>query len=172
MRTRGSRSTLAHHALELGNGFCSLKSLSLPCTYSLSPRPTTLILTEWGMPYQVRVSSSIVFFLIGSFTLSTQSQLVTGSWTTSPTSHNPGLVVRPLLTNSSLLGSTYGGSRPVMRSVNNVTTTRAPTTRKPIFSAFIIFVLRTFLRPVDANHTISSSCARFGFREKPNTVGW
>src|SRR5215813_8046978 len=106
MRTRGSRSTLAHHALELGNGFSSLKSLSLPCTYSLSPRPTMLIVTEWGIPYQVRVSSMIVFLRIGSLTLLTQSQLVTGSWTTSPVSHNPGLVVRPLLANSSLVGST------------------------------------------------------------------
>src|SRR2546430_14959533 len=76
-----------------------------------------LIVTEWGMPYQVRVSSSIVFFRIGSFTLLTQSQFVTGSWTTSPANHNPGLVVRPLFANSSLLGSTYAGSRPVTRSV-------------------------------------------------------
>jgi hypothetical protein len=99
-----------------------------------------LIVTEWGMPYQVRVSSSIVFFRIGSFTLLTQSQFVTGSWTTSPVSHNPGLVVRPLLANSSLLGSTYAGSRPVTRSVKSVTTTKATTTRKPIFNAFTIFV--------------------------------
>src|ERR1700736_2768350 len=117
-----------------------------------------LIVTEWGMPYQVRVSSTIVFFRIGSFTLLTQSQFVTGSWTTSPVSHNPGLVVRPLLTNSSLLGSTYGGSRPVTRSVKSVTTTRAPTTSKPIFNAFTIFVLRPFLRPAsDAHHTTSST---------------
>src|SRR5262245_55723932 len=95
------------------------------------------------MPYQVRVSSSIVFFRIGSFTLLTQSQFVTGSRTTSPVSHNPGLVVRPLWANSSLLGSTYGGSRPVTRSVKSVAATRNPTTRKPVFSAFI-FVLRTF----------------------------
>src|SRR5215471_8355837 len=96
------------------------------------------------MPYHVRVSSSIVFFLTGSFTLLTQSQFVTGSWTTSPVSHNPGLVVRPLLTNSSLLGSTYAGSRPVMRSVKSVPTTRAPITSKPIFNALIIIVLPTF----------------------------
>src|SRR5215813_7836515 len=160
MRTRGSRSTFAHHALEFGNVFCSRMSRSLPWTYSLSPRPTMLIVTEWGMPYQVRVSSSIVFFRIGSFTLLTQSQLVTGSWTTSPVSHNPGLVVRPLLANSSLLGSTYGGSRPVTRSVNSVTTMRAPTTRTPIFKAFIIFVLRN-----DANHTISRLRAAWFPRE-------
>src|SRR5258707_8688907 len=106
-----------------------------------------LIVTECGMPYQVEVSSMIVFFRIGSFTLLTQSQFVTGSWTTSPVSQNPGLVVRPLLTNTSLLGSTYGGSRPVTRSVKSVTTTRAPTTSKPIFSAFTIFALRTFVSP-------------------------
>src|SRR5437588_789706 len=108
-----------------------------------------LIVTEWGRPYQARVSSSIVFFRIGSFTLLTQSQFVTGSWTTSPVSHNPGLVVRPLLTNSSLLGSTYAGSRPVTRSVTSVTTTRAPTTSKPVFNAFIIFVLRAPTIPLD-----------------------
>src|SRR5256885_15189743 len=107
-----------------------------------------LIVTEWGMPYQVRVSSSIVFFRIGSFTLLTQSQFVTGSWTTSPASHNPGLVVRPLLANSSLLGSTYAGSRPVTRRVTSVTTTRVATTSKPIFNAFTMFVLRTLLSPV------------------------
>src|SRR5947207_4661474 len=112
-----------------------------------------LIVTEWGMPYQARVSSSIVFFRIGSFTLLTQSQFVTGSWTTSPASHNPGLVVRPLFANSSLVGSTYAGSRPVTRSVKSVTATTAPTTSKPIFNAFTIFVLRTF----DAHHTTSST---------------
>src|SRR5215471_2009806 len=100
-----------------------------------------LIVTEWGIPYQVRVSSMIVFLRIGSLTLLTQSQLVTGSWTTSPVSHNPGLVVRPLLANASLLGSTYGGSRPVTRSVTSVTTTRIPTASTPIFNAFVILVL-------------------------------
>src|SRR5215467_12643878 len=99
------------------------------------------IVTEWGMPYQVRVSSMIVFLRIGSLTLLTQSQFVTGSWTTSPVSHNPGLVVRPLLANSSLLGSTYGGSRPVTRRVTTVATTRPPTTSTPIFSVFVILVL-------------------------------
>src|SRR5215471_6270001 len=86
----------------------------------------------------------IVFLRIGSLTLLTQSQFVTGSWTTSPVSHNPGLVVRPLLANSSLLGSTYAGSRPVTRSVTRVTTTRTPITNKPVFNAFIIFVLPTY----------------------------
>src|SRR5438270_12418550 len=104
-----------------------------------------LIVTEWGMPYQARVSSSIVFFRIGSFTLLTQSQFVTGSWTTSPASHNPGLVVRPLFANCSLLGSTYAGSSPVTRSVTSVTTTRAPTTSQLILNALTIFVLRTLL---------------------------
>src|SRR6516164_8826424 len=96
------------------------------------------------MPYHVRVSSMIVFLRIGSLTLLTQSQLVMGSWTTSPVSHNPGLVVRPLLANSSLLGSTYAGSRPVTRSVTSVTTTRTPITNKAVFKAFIIFVLPTY----------------------------
>src|SRR5215470_3839841 len=107
-----------------------------------------LIVTECGIPYQVRVSSMIVFLRIGSLTLLTQSQLVTGSWTTSPVSHSPGLVVRPLLANSSLVGSTYAGSRPVTRSVESVTTTRAPTASKPIFNAFIIFVLSTTPWPI------------------------
>src|SRR5215472_8939168 len=93
------------------------------------------------MPYQVRVSSMIVFLRTGSLTLLTQSQLVTGSWTTSPVSHKPGLVVRPLLANASLLGSTYGGSRPVTRSVTSVATTRPPTASTPIFSVFVILVL-------------------------------
>src|SRR5262249_18001918 len=93
-----------------------------------------------------------------------------------------------LLTNSSLLGSTYGGSRPVTRSVNSVPTTRTPTTRRPIFTAFTIFVLRCFYDrraspssrrheprrngvDDDANHTISSRCARAGFRDRSHVVG-
>src|SRR5215831_19417769 len=112
------------------------------------------------MPYHVRVSSMIVFLRIGSLTLLTQSQFVTGSWTTSPVSHNPGLVVRPLLTNSSLLGSTYAGSRPVTRSVTSVTTTRAPTASKPIFNAFIILVL-----PQEEPH---SECRQTGPPRRPD----
>src|SRR5215467_10253080 len=99
-----------------------------------------LIVTEWGMPYQVLVSSMIVFLRIGSLTLLTQSQLVTGSWTTSPVSQNPGRVVRPLLTNSWLAGSTYGGSSPVTRSVNSVATTSATSTSEPVFNILIIVV--------------------------------
>src|SRR5262245_24596847 len=97
------------------------------------------------MPYHVRVSSMIEFWRIGSLILLTQSQFVTGSRTTSPLSHNPGQAVRPLLANSSLLGSTYRGSIPVTRSVKSGTTTRAATTSKPTFNALDILVLPGFV---------------------------
>src|SRR5262245_17110907 len=97
------------------------------------------------MPYHVRVSSMIEFWRIGSLILLTQSQFVTGSRTTSPLSHNPGQAVRPLLANSSLLGSIYRGSRPVTRSAKSGTTTRAATTNEPTFSALDILVLPGFV---------------------------
>src|SRR5712692_8704531 len=102
------------------------------------------VVTEWGMPYHVRVSIMIVFFRTGSLILLTQSQLVTGVVTTSPVSHNPGLVVAPLFANCSLLGSTYGGSRPVRRSVKSVKTTIPTSTDMLTFNAFFIFLLPAF----------------------------
>jgi hypothetical protein len=71
----------------------------------------------------------------GSLNWSTQSQFVTGSRTTSPVSHNPGLADRPALAYSSALGCP--GASPVARRVESVPTMRAPTISNPIFNGLI-----------------------------------